>query len=79
MVTLSLSYLVDENVFEVSRLLQFEFPGGAIDWLQRNGLLAKNRLCPKYSSIINQRNKLNLHDGKVWGCPEKVKLILLYY
>ena len=75
---MSFSNLVDANVFEVAQLLQFEVPGGTVDWLQQNRLLAKTRHCPKCSSMMKLRNKSSLRDGKVWGCPEKVNLILLY-
>ena len=54
---MSLSNLFDANVFELAQILQFEFPGGTIDWLQQNGLLAKNRLSPKCTSIMNLRIK----------------------
>ena len=76
---MSFSNLVDASVFEVAQLLQFEVPGGTVDWLQQNGLLAKTRHCPKCSSMMKLRNKSSLCDGKVWGCPKKVKLISLYY
>ena len=77
-VTMSFSNLVVANVFEMAQLMQFEVPGGTVDWQQQNGLLAKTRHCPKCSPLMKLRNKPSLRDGKVWVCPDKVKLILLY-
>ena len=41
----------------MAQLLQFEIPGGTVDWLQQNGLLAETRHCPKCSSMMKLRNK----------------------
>ena len=71
---MSFSNLVDANVFEVAQLLQFKVPGGTVNWLQQNELLAKTQHWPKCSSMMKLRNKSSLRDEKVLGESRKGKI-----